>query len=71
MKQRRTQVKFAQLLNELHHIQRDINREIGPSLLRLFAKDTQATLTLHRLLSASQTLETQLTTLVDHLFYGF
>ncbi|MGO1969689.1 MAG: helicase C-terminal domain-containing protein [Levilactobacillus brevis] len=71
LKQRRTQVKFAQLLNELHHIQRDINREIGPSLLRLFAADTQATLTLHRLLSASQMLETQLTTLVDHLFLRF
>ncbi|MCH4123402.1 MAG: DEAD/DEAH box helicase [Levilactobacillus sp.] len=71
LKQRRTQVKFAQLVNELHHVQRDISRETGPSLLSLFHDDAAAVGALHRILTASQTLETQLEALVNQLFLRF
>ena len=71
LRQRRTQIKFAQLTNGLHHMQRDINREIGPSLLALFTGDTQATNTLHRLVRLSEELEGTLNQLVNHLFLAF
>jgi len=71
LKQRRTQVKFAQLINELHHIQRDISREIGPSLLRLFADNRGATATLNQMLATSAALESQLTALIERLFLRF
>ncbi|WP_024746392.1 helicase C-terminal domain-containing protein [Levilactobacillus namurensis] len=71
LRQRRTQVKFAQIMNELHHVQRDISREIGPNLLALFAQDQATTQTIQRLLTTSQDLEQALTTVVNHLFLKF
>ncbi|AKP65833.1 helicase C-terminal domain-containing protein [Levilactobacillus koreensis] len=71
LKQRRTQVKFSQLINELHHVERDISREIGPSLMSLFGGDAAATTTLERILVASDTLETQLNQLIKQLFLRF
>ncbi|KRN02231.1 Rad3-related DNA helicase [Levilactobacillus senmaizukei DSM 21775 = NBRC 103853] len=71
LRQRRTQVKFSQLINALHHVQRDVSREIGPNLLSLFAEDGEATLSLREMLAISQTLEHQLSQLVGQLFIRF
>ncbi|WP_341778239.1 helicase C-terminal domain-containing protein [Levilactobacillus sp. HBUAS70063] len=71
LRQRRTQVKFAQLTNALHHVQRDINREIGPSLLNLFLGDAQATAILNRMVRLSEELEATLNQLVSQLFLAF
>lgn len=71
LRQRRTKVKFAQILNELHHIQRDISREIGPSLLTLFDGDQATQQTLQHLLRSSQQVEKALVAVVNHLFLNF
>lgn len=71
LRQRRTQVKFAQIINELHHVQRDISREIGPNLLSLFEQDQATSTTIRNLLKTTETLEAALNTVVDRLFLKF
>ncbi|WP_261809481.1 helicase C-terminal domain-containing protein [Levilactobacillus humaensis] len=71
LRQRRTQVKFANIVNELHHIQREISREMGTSLLRLFRGNTAAVRSLNSLLVTSQNLEKTLHQLVNQLFLTF
>lgn len=71
LRQRRTQVKFSQMINELHHIQRGISRDIGPNLLDLFTADQSTTTTLTQLLTTSQQLEKSLNAVVNRLFLRF
>lgn len=71
LKQRRIRVKFSQIINELHHIQRDISREMGLNLLTLFAGDRAAEQTLRHLLASSQSLEAALVGVVNQLFLNF
>lgn len=71
LRQRRTQVKFAQIVNELHHVQRDIGREIGPNLLALFANDQATTNTINDLQATTERLETALKAVLNQLFLKF
>lgn len=71
LRQRRRWVKFAKIINELHHIQRDISREMGPSLLTLFAADQETQATLMHLLHSSERVEKALVTVVNQLFLNF